>query len=241
MTPAADTVRVTTRARLGHVENDIACIWTSLHRLEAQLGHAPSGGSVLHPMTQTDNVSHDGPDSDSASDSNLSDLTLANPPTHLLRLFDNGYLGSHGNGLNTPPRHHPSSHKPQGSAALIALMPSREDMLTITTHTSSCLSLYMSLFPMNSMTKTGEEMLSQYEQLQHTSAEPFAAAALLLSIAITVQHSPDTTAGLSLKSIRNTPSFVRDVSDTVERIVVSDDILAGSFDGIQTTMLFVRL
>lgn len=84
-------------------------------------------------------------------------------------------------------------------------------------------------------------MLSQYDKLQNPNADPVAIAALLISVAMTVQEAPNDTTGRAAESIRDASLFVKDVSDSVERIVISEDILAGSLDGIQTTLLFIRL
>ena len=247
MMPTSDSVTATSRGRIAHLENEVSGLWTAVHNLEAKLGYVPTETTTppQPQLSHTENAHglHNKPsDDDSDSDSNASNLSSTNPPTHLLQLFDNGLLGSSGCGPSATPSHHASSlHKAHGSSALRGLMPSREDMLTITAHASSWLSLYNALFPMFNFTKTSDEMLSQYDKLQDLNADPVSIAALLLSVAITVQQAPDDTAGRAAESIRDASSFVKDVSDTVERIVVSDDGLAGSLEGIETTLLFLRL
>ena len=247
MMPTADSVTATSRGRIGHLESDVSSLWTAVHNLEARLGYV-SSETITPPQppshTEIADGRHDKPsdDDDSDSDSNASDLTPTSPPTHLLQLFDNGLLGSSGYGSSVNPSHHASSlHKAHGISALRGLMPSREDMLTITAHASSWLSLYNAIFPMINFTKTSDEMLSQYDKLQDPKADPVSIAALLLSVAITVQQAPDDTTGRAAESIRDASSFVKDVSDSVERIVILDDALAGSLEGIETTLLFLRL
>ncbi|CAD6579623.1 MAG: hypothetical protein ASARMPREDX12_009314 [Alectoria sarmentosa] len=234
---------MTSRARIGHLESDVSSLWTAVRNLEAKLGCVPTEAATRpQPPSRTENAG--GPDDKSSeddSDSNASDLSSTNPPTHLLQLFDNGLLGSYECGPATPSRHAPSLHKAQGNSALRRLMPSRKDMLTITAHASSWLSLYTALFPMINLTKTSDGMLAQYDKLQDPNADPVATAALLLSVAITVQQAPEDTAGLAAESIRDASSFIKDVSDSVERIVISDDALAGNLEGIETTLLFLRL
>ena len=115
-------------------------------------------------------------------------------------------------------------------------------MLTITTRASPWLSLYRAFFPIINLTETSDEMMLQYDKLQAPNADPVAIAILLLSIAITVQQEPDDTAGHTAgSSIGDADSFIRDVSDTVERVVISDDAMAGNLEGIETTLLFLRL
>jgi hypothetical protein len=84
-------------------------------------------------------------------------------------------------------------------------------------------------------------MLSQYDNLQDPNADPVTITALLLSVALTVQQAPDGNAGRNTGNIRDVSLFVKNVSDSVERIVISNDALAGSLKGIETTLLFVRL
>ena len=266
MTSTSDAVALTSRARIEHLENDLSSLWTIVRNLETKLGGESTEAATAtlpHPQSQSQSQSQpqlppqpppqsqtDNPrlqdkpsDADDDTDSNASELSPTNPPTHLLQLFDNGLLGSNGQGHDsaTPPRHAASMHKIQGSSVLRRLMPSRENMLIITAHASSWLSLYYALIPTINFPKTGDEMLSQYDKLQDSNADPVAVAALLLSVAMTVQQAPDDTTGRAAESIRDASSFIRDVSDSVERIVISDDALAGSLEGIEMTLLFLRL
>lgn len=243
MMSTSDAVTLTSRARIQHLESDVSSLWTVVRNLETKLGCVPTEAATRpQPQPQMENAR--GPQdklSDDDADSHASDLSPTNPPTHLLQLFDNGLLGSDGNASATPSRHAASLHKAQGSSALRGLMPSRENMLTITAHASSWLSLYFALFPVINLPRTSDEMLSQYDKLQDPNADPVAVAALLLSVAITVQQAPDDNADRAATSIKDASSFIKDVSDCVERIVVSDDALAGTLEGIETTLLFLRL
>lgn len=243
MIPTSEAVEGTSRARLSHLESDVAGLWAVVRNLEAKLGGVSTeAGSPLQSPSPTENEGgpHNKPNDDD-SDSTASDMSLTNPPTHLLQLFDNGWLGSDGDGSALQSHHAPSLHKAHGTSALRALLPSREDMLTITASASSWLSLFNALFPRINFTKTSDEMMSQYDKLQDPNADPVAIASLLLSIAITVHQAPDDTTGLAAGSIRDASSFVKEVSDRVERIVISDDTLAGTLEGLETTLLFIRL
>jgi hypothetical protein len=152
-------------------------------------------------------------------------------------MFDNSLLGSYEYGSVSASHHALKVAKAQGIAAMRRLIPSREDMLTITAHASSWLSLYNALFPMINLTKPSEEMLAHYDKVQDPNTDPVSIGALLLSVAITVQQAPDDT----IESIGDAFSFIRDVSDSVERAVISDDALAGTLEGIETMLLFLRL
>lgn len=113
-------------------------------------------------------------------------------------------------------------------------------MSIIATYADSWLSMYTSLFPMVNVNKTAGEMLSQYDKLQDPNADPIATAALLLSVALTVQQAPEDIKSRA-KGMKDPYAFIRDVAETVDRVVVNDDNLACSLEGIQTIMLFLRL
>jgi hypothetical protein len=243
MLPTSEAISVTSRARIRHLEIEVSSLWTVVRNLEAKLGCSTAEVATarqLPPQMETTGGPNDEARDDD-SDANAPDMSPANPPSHLLQLFDNSVLGSYAEGSATPPHHAPSLEKKHGTSALRRLMPSREDMLTITAHASSWLFLYNALFPMINLTKTSDEMLSQYDKLQDSNSGPVAIASLLLSVAMTVQQAPDETAGLAAKSIGDASSFIKDVSDSVERTVVSDDALAGSLEGIEMTLMFLRL
>ena len=246
MIPTSDAIEGTSRARLGHLESDVTSLWAAVRNLEAKLEPVPTKAtSTLQSPSQTENAENAGgprnKPKDDDSDSIASELSLTNPPSHLLQLFDNGLLGSDGDGSAFPSPHVPSLHKARRSSALRVLLPSREDMLTIAASASSWLSLYNALLPRINFIKTSDEMLSQYDKLQDSNADPVEIAALLLSIALTVQQAPDDTTGRAAGNIGDASSFVKDVSDRVECIVISDDTLAGTLGGMETTLLFIRL
>lgn len=95
---------------------------------------------------------------------------------------------------------------------------------------------------MFNVAKTAEEMLEHYDRLEEPDADAVAISALLLSIALTVQQAPKETATKTkIESINNASSFIKNVSDTVESIVICDDARASSLEGIQTILLFLRL
>jgi hypothetical protein len=233
MMPASDAVRVTSRTRIGHLENDVASLRNAVQSLEMRLGSMPTETSA--PLHLSSEIQTDSKSSDDDSDSIASDLDPANTPSHLFPLFENGLLGSHAAKTTIPP-----DHMHRRTSVLRQLMPSREDMLTITSLASTWMALQNGLFPMTSLTKTSAEMLSQYDKLQNPDTDLVDIVALLLSVAITVQKAPDHTAGQT-KSIKDASIFIKEVSDTVERIFILDDTLSCTLEGIKTTLIFLRL
>lgn len=234
------TAAITSRAHIAHLRNDVSHLWTAVHTLETKLGCELTKPTLQSPTPTGNTGGFQGTLSDDDLDSNISDLSPSSPQSHLLQLFDNGQLGSDRYGPEASVRPAPSLHKARESYALRALLPSREDMVGISAQASPWLYMYNSLFPTTNIFSSGEEMLSQYDKLQDPNANPFAIADLLLSVAITVQQTPNETIA-NAGGIKNASSFIKDVSDTVERIIISHDTLAGSLEGIRTSLLFLRL
>ena len=235
----SSTEALTSRARIAHLEKDNARLWTAVHALEAKLNCVPTKAIPESPSQPGNTGGFHGTLSDDDLDSNATDLSPSSPQRHLLQLLDNGLLGSDGYGPEAPGRPAPSIHKAQ-EHTLRALLPSREDMVGISAQASPWLYMYNSLFPTTNIFSSGEAMLSQYDKLQDPNANPFAIADLLLSVAITIQQTPNETLA-SAEGIKNATSFIKDVSDNVERIIISHDALAGTLEGIRTSLLFLRM
>lgn len=236
----SSTAAITSKARIAHLENDVSRLWTAVHTLETKLGCVRTTAPSQPPSQMGNTGGFHGTVSDDDLDSSASDLSPSSPQSHLLQLFDNGLLGSDGYGPEAPVRPAPSLHKAQECYALRALLPSKEDMVGISVQASPWLYMYNSLFPTTNIFSSGEEMLSQYDKLQDPNANPFAIADLLLSVAITVQQRPTETVA-NASGIKNASSFIKDVSDTVERVIISHDALAGTLEGIRTSLLFLRM
>lgn len=91
------------------------------------------------------------------------------------------------------------------------------------------------------MFKTVNEILMQYDGLNHADASPYTVAALLLWMGIAVQNAPPDMLRNRSKAINDAPRFVQQVSTTVEQVIVTNDTLAGSVEGIEISLLWVRL
>jgi hypothetical protein len=239
MIPTSNAIHLTSRARIDHLEREISSLWGVVHKLEAQLGAAPSGvatGSQPQSLERTPS-SHHGKLRDEDLDSDASELESSNPPSHLLQLFENGLLGSDAS-VSVIPSQPPATLKAQRTADLRRLLPSRGDMCLIASKATMWITILNSLFPMSKM-KSGDELLSVYDRLlQGTVADTVPIAALLLYIALTAQQARDIDR--EVESIPDVPMFIKNVSDAVE-LVVSDDVVVGSLEGIQMMLLFLRL
>ncbi|KAH0334605.1 hypothetical protein KCU74_g2866, partial [Aureobasidium melanogenum] len=163
----------------------------------------------------------------------------ANPPTHLLRLLDNDLLDSNGHETTTPSARLSTSTMSKESAALLKLLPSREDMVIIAANSSDWLSWYKVLFSLNIAMGAGPVMLENYDKVTQSATHPVPIAILLLAVTLTVQQAPDATS--MLQSIPDSATFIKDVSNLVEKVVVSNDDLIADLEGIRCALLFIRL
>lgn len=165
-------------------------------------------------------------------------------PTHLLQLFNNNLLDSDSHGLaqgtQTLFSHSANLQKAQACAALRALMPAHADMPAIATLASSMLPLYVSLFPIVNINTTPEAMVTLHGELRHRD-DPIALSNFLLFIAMAVRHAPGTADFPTSKSMKDLSIFVQNVINAVEQIVISNDAVAGTIEGIETALLFLRL
>lgn len=241
MVSTHNTVTLTSRARIRQLEGDVSSLWKVVRNLEAKLGCVPTDAPTRQSLSVMENGSSYDKPGDDDSESDASDLSATVPPSHLHQLFDNRLLGSSGHESTAPSPSTTSVHKTHRTTALNRLMPSKEDMIQVAAQAESWLALYSTLFPTAGSPKDGVEMLTQYNQLQGPNADPVEVASLLLTIAITVQPSQESIVEKTGGCIKNPANFIKEVSDSVERIVISDDELAGTLRGIETTLLFLRL
>lgn len=90
------------------------------------------------------------------------------------------------------------------------------------------------------MFSNAQEMLAKYEELQAPNANPMSVASLLISISITIIQKPKELI-TELSGIKDVAGFVRKVTDAVDETIVSNDLLAGTLEGIETSLLYIRL
>lgn len=83
-------------------------------------------------------------------------------------------------------------------------------------------------------------MLAKYESVQSPDAHPCAVAICLLATAITAQQTPATVVP-KLMGIKDLHAFPREVSAVVEETIVNNSALGGTMEGIEATLLFLRL
>ena len=232
---SSETTGITSRDRISQLEDNVTNLWSVVRELRTELGHEHSEPSQsAEPQARQTTA-------DSESDS--SELSPINPPPHLQQLFDNEFLDSHGNDtLSSDIGSDKTSMAvlTKARTRLQALLPPKEDVRTILAPAVPWFELYNSLFPTINIFTGTNEMLARYESLQEPDASPVAVGSLLISMAITVVQSPREISN-QLTGIKDTSAFVRMVTEAVEQVIVNNDTLAGTIDGIETSLLFIRL
>jgi hypothetical protein len=148
-------------------------------------------------------------------------------------------LDSNEQEITTPSTRLPASTMSRGSASLLALLPSREDMVVISEYSHSWLSWYKVLFSLNLAMGAGSKMLDNYDRIRHAEMRPVPIATILLAVTLTVQQAQDATN--MLRSIPDANTYIKNVSNLVEKVVVSNDDLIADLDGIRCVLLFIRL
>ncbi|KAI4722609.1 hypothetical protein E4T48_01069 [Aureobasidium sp. EXF-10727] len=224
-----DAAKLTSRARIDALEKSVSDLWSAIGQNPPVV--APDQGSRFVHTTSPLDHHHSSGDSSPSSP--------ANPPTHLLSLFDNDLLNSNGHETTTPSARLSASTMSKDSAALLELLPPREDMVTIAANSESWLSWYKILFSLSLAMGAGPMMLDAYDRVKRSETHPVPIATLLLAVTLTVQQAQDATT--MLRSIPDSTAFIKDVSNLVEKVVVSNDDLIADLDGIRSALLFIRL
>jgi hypothetical protein len=269
--PTFETTPPNARDRIRLLEQEVGSLWSVVRRLEANAdggtthGLSDLGLSYLTPQEHDhpQNVGESSRPSESTrghvedraedpldnSDSELDgfELSASHQPTHLRQLFNNGLLDSQAADAVWEDTGHHSARPATEMYLTIArrqlqrLLPSREDVSAIAGFTFPWMSIYIAMFPRIRMQTTAAEMIDQYDDLRSPNANPMSLANLLISLALTIRQIPaNDVRSLSL-GLRNVPRFVEEVSETVDRTIASNDMLAATLDGIETSLLFTRL
>ena len=217
----------------------MAQLWRLVQKLERQPPSHSDADEVEHGSTVMATQDDDGSYSDS------SDLSPPNPPAHLRQLFEDGafHFIDHGPldpGASTH-QHASESHIQRARVALRSVMPRRENVAVLAGHVAPWLTIAQALFVLPSTIRSETELLQLWDGTHGSNADPFDMAVLLVSFALTVQQIPSEQLPQLLGSDIDIQAYVRRVSDTIESAIVMDDVLAGSFKGLEVSLLWIRL
>ncbi|KAK5727860.1 hypothetical protein LTR17_012403 [Elasticomyces elasticus] len=237
------TGRITSRDRIAKLESTVAQLSQIVRRLEGNAS-TPSTYMVTDRHAASGRVNA-APDDEQGSESDSSDLSPVNPPTHLRQLFEDGPLDfSDRSPMQSAPhakQHTSGSRLHRASTVLRQYMPSREDVATISAHAAHWLMITRALFIMPYGANAESELLPLWDQVQDPDAHPASIAVLLLSFVMSLQQLPvDEIPELS-KGPREGLSYIRQVSDAIETTIVMNDSVAATMEGLEASLLWLRL
>ncbi|KAH8657955.1 hypothetical protein BX600DRAFT_61806 [Xylariales sp. PMI_506] len=248
-----------TRDRVSSLERQVSVLTKSLLDVQRRLGNEEPGRdtqtmSMLSPLSSQLEKAHESEDPE--DESMLGDVGISSRPTYLNSLFNNSLLSSASSSGNTTTAtaaaaatnsqifHSQPSHLAALARRMLQpLIPAEQDIPVIASRSLGWLSLLHDLFPLNSIIKSGEDMLMQYDRLRQPTADPVALAAWLLSVALTTEHMPqrELPPSFSARWPKGRPGYSRLVLTAIEDSVISHDRLISSRDGMEMMMMTTRL
>lgn len=191
-----------------------------------------------HPSNSASGIS----DSGSERTLRYAEVEGTSPPTHLSLLFDNF------SSVVSDVRHgeigRQITQTPWLSLArtkLGRLLPSREHIATISAYAEAWMAVYYELFPTSSALCKAESLLADYDKMLNPHAQPATLAKYLLSVAITAQQIPPNNLPVDFYGGQGVENFVEAVCTVVDDKIVSSNALAGTVEGLDAAMLYVRL
>ncbi|KAM0716394.1 hypothetical protein Q7P37_007839 [Cladosporium fusiforme] len=196
----------------------------------------PASSAAAHEQEREDRVSVETTDSESES----LELSPTNHPTHLRQLFDNSVLNSREPGKSSC-RHRDSTPIAEARRQLQPLIPSRDDVATITGFSVPWMHIYLALCPRVRTLTNPEETVAHYDEICAPDADPMFIANVLISLAITIRQIPEGDVKSLVPGIRDPSRFIEQVSESVDRTIIGNDVLAGTLEGIETSLFFSRL
>lgn len=171
-----------------------------------------------------------------------SEMEGTSPPTHLSLLFDSF------SSVLPDVRHGKMDRQtPQipwlslARTKLGRLLPSREHIATISGYAEAWMAVYYELFPTSSTLCKAASFLADYDKMLDPQAQPATLAKYLLSVAITAQQIPSNNVPADLYGSQGVENFVEAVCGAVDDKIVSSNALAGTVEGLEAAMLYVRL
>lgn len=222
---------------------------TPPHHNRAQSGEASS--LILEEQAASgETLDDDTPASSDTDDSEPDGFNLlpSTQPSHLRQLFDNGLLDAQDSRDASWQTSDYSGYQSASKTFLTvarrqlqSILPPRDDVATIAGFSFPWMSIYNALFPRIRFMATAEEMLAQYDELCTPNANPMSLANLLISLALSIRQIPEADLKPLVPGIPDVSRFIGDVAEVVDRTIASNDTLAATLEGIETSLLFIRL
>ncbi|KAK4943258.1 hypothetical protein LTR10_017100 [Elasticomyces elasticus] len=179
---------------------------------------------------------------DAPDDENVDDTR---PPAHLQLLFENL------DGEDSTPGHHTLRQQSRGASEAVKrrarsklqlLLPTKDEVWQVTEFAPAWMAFYHSLFPAFFACRTEEQLRLNYEHMCGSDANPTSVAMYLLYLAITSQQLPaNRLVQRPFAKYESVEEFVNSVCTTVRETIVDNDDLAGTAEGLELTVIFIRL
>jgi hypothetical protein len=261
--PVSEAVQLSSRDRIGQLETQVASLWSVVHKLETNARHGTayvsrdestdrpyymSGKTKATSGETLDDDVQAASDTDDSEPDGFNLLLPSNQPSHLRQLFDNGLLDAQGSrDASWQTCDYPGHQSASKTYLTIArrqlqkILPPRDDVAAIAGFSFPWMSIYNALFPRIRFMATAEEMLEQYDELCKPNANPMSLANLLISLALSIRQIPEVDLKPLVPGIPNATQFIENVTEIVDRTIASNDTLAATLEGIETSLLFIRL
>ncbi|EMC96144.1 hypothetical protein BAUCODRAFT_464900 [Baudoinia panamericana UAMH 10762] len=235
-------LRLTSRDRIAKLESNVSSLWKLVRSLENRLaahdGHHPN--PTVEPDAVVEHMAEAGYDTESSDET-----SAANQPTHLRQLFQDGPLDWKEHPAPDTPqrlmRHASVGRQQRARGALRKILPSREEAAAIADQSTTWIGLNESLFSIGHIPADKAAISRRWESAHEDSAEPTEIAMLLLTLALTAVQMPADAMPKSPIGLMHGHDFVHSVSDAVESLIVQDDTLAASIDGLEVSIIWARL
>ncbi|KAL4737658.1 hypothetical protein BDV11DRAFT_151753 [Aspergillus similis] len=232
--------RLPSRYRIAQLESQVSRLTKAVNDIEVKLGGNPS--------IQLDQTAAHTPGSDeSDAESTTSEILIAEEPSHLRSLFQNDWLT-----VDTQRRNEQLQERRVKASAHLAervrpalqkLIPTKEQTAEMLVCTYDWMQMVHTMLPQPSVPSSSQDILDHYDEMCRTDVDIIALASWLLTLAITAQQvpqggeSPDTPS----MGARRRIYFARNVSDTVESLILTHDRLVGTLQGLGMCIHFIRL
>ncbi|KAL4783316.1 major facilitator superfamily domain-containing protein [Aspergillus varians] len=232
--------RLPSRYRIAQLEAQVNRLTKIVNNIEAKVGGNPS----IEPEQTT---AHSPSSDDFDGESSASEFLIAEEPAQLRSLFQNDWLS-----VDTDQRHELlQERRVKASAHLLEsvrpslqkLIPSKERTAEMMVCSYDWLQTMQYVLPQPSAPTSNQEILGQYEDMCRPDVGVVSLASWLLVVAITAHQVPQGTDTPENASgwFRKRIEFARNVSDTVEHVVMAHDRLVGTLEGLGMTIHFIRL
>ncbi|KAK5108914.1 hypothetical protein LTR62_007716 [Meristemomyces frigidus] len=237
--------RVTSRHRIAQLEHKVSTLFKVVQKLERQAGGPNHDLAAI--STVVEHAVEPSPSSlneDNSSESGQSEATPANAPTHLRQLFNDGSLDyaevqnrrvlSKSNGTS-------DTRWSRARALLLRELPSRTEVAAIAANTGPWLDIVRNMLFASYAAESPAMVVAKWDKVQQDDANPTELAMLLITLATSVHQMQAEVLTKIYSKVEEGYEFARKASDVIETVIVMDNVLAMSLEGLEVCCWWVRL